>query len=329
MFRNKEIKRFACAFLLIAAGTVFAIYEIHPAAAISAAFSAFLYGILFFVFTRERYKRIAQVSEEIDQVLHDSEKVYISDCEEGELSILKSEVEKMTLRIREQNNALKREKERLAESLADIAHQLRTPLTSANIILSLLENDPQEEEKKELLQETEQLFSQMDMLLTSLLKLSQMDAGIIVFRNEKINVRNLIETALRPFQIPMEIHEVTLKMEAPEDVFIQGDFDWLAEGLQNIFKNCLENVKDCGRIEVSCQDTVLYTEISVHDSGKGFAQEEFSRIFDRYYRGKDSHTAGFGIGLALCRTIIVRQGGTITAKNHPQGGAVFIIRFPK
>lgn len=329
MFRNKEIRRFAAGFLAVTAGVVVTGYRIDPAAGNLAAFSACVYGVLFILFTRERYKKIAQISDEIDQVLHDAEGVFISDAEEGELSILKSEITKMTLRIREQNHALKREKERLSESLVDIAHQLRTPLTSANLILSLLEDHPEEEVGKELLQETEQLFFQMDSLLTSLLKLSRLDAGIILFQKERIEVKNLIEASLRPLLIPMEIHEVTLETEVPEGIYIEGDFEWLAEGIGNVLKNCMESAKDNGRIHISCQDTVLYTEISVHDSGKGFKKEELSKVFERFYRGKDTRTAGYGIGLALCRTIVTRQGGTIAAKNHPKGGALFVIRFPK
>lgn len=329
MLRNKEIRQFVICFLVITAGILYIGYKLNPAAGILAAFSACMYGILFFLFTRDRYKKIAQISEEIDQILHDSERIYIADSEEGELSILKSEVTKMTLRIREQNSALKREKERLAESLADIAHQLRTPLTSANLILSLLEDHPKEEERRELLRETEQLFSQMDTLLTSLLKLSRLDAGIIIFRKEKVEVKSLIEAALRPLLIPMEIHEIALETELPDEIYIEGDFEWLSEGIRNVIKNCMESAKDGGWIRISCQDTVLYTEITVHDSGKGFEKEELSKVFERFYRGKDTKTAGYGIGLALCRTIITRQGGTITAKNHPKGGALFVMRFPK
>lgn len=329
MFRNREIRRFTALFLLIAGETGIASYQIHPAAGILAAFSSCMFLLLFLIFTKERYRKIAEVSEEIDQVLHDADRVFVTDCDEGELSILKSEVGKMTLRIREQNNALRREKEHLAESLADIAHQLRTPLTSANLILSLLENNPKKEDRKELLRETEELFSQMDMLLTSLLKLSRLDAGIILFKKERIEVKKLVEAALRPLMIPMEIHEVAVDMSVSDGIFIEGDFAWLAEGLGNVLKNCMESAKNHGRICISCQDTVLFTEIMVRDSGKGFKEEELSRVFDRYYRGKDSRTAGFGIGLALCRTIITRQGGTITAKNHPEGGAVFAIRFSK
>ncbi len=213
--------------------------------------------------------------------------------------------------------------------MADIAHQLRTPLTSANLILSLLEKRPKEKEHKELLRETEELFSRMDMLLTSLLKLSRLDAGIISFKKERVEIKGLVEAALRPLLIAMEIREVEAEISVPEGIFIEGDFDWLAEGLLNVFKNCMENVKDTGKIWITCQDTALYTEITVRDSGKGFREEELSRVFDRYYRGKDMRTAGFGIGLSLCRTIVTGQGGTVAAKNHPKGGALFVLRFPK
>ena len=139
-------------------------------------------------------------------MLHNADQIYISESEEGELSILQSEITKMTMRIREQNSALRKEKEHLADSLADIAHQLRTPLTSANLILSLLENASDENERKNLMRETEELFVQMDWLLTTLLKLSRLDAGIVVFQSVQVNVRELIKSAVHPFLISMELH---------------------------------------------------------------------------------------------------------------------------
>ena len=123
----------------------------------------------------------------------------------------------MTVRIREQNDALKREKKHLADSLADIAHQLRTPLTSANLVLTLMENDPDKGERKKLLRECEELFSQMDWLLTSLLKLSRLDAGIVEFNTEDVDVAGLVEEAVSPLLIPMELHDITLQKDVPAD----------------------------------------------------------------------------------------------------------------
>ncbi|WP_035317183.1 HAMP domain-containing sensor histidine kinase [Clostridium sp. MSTE9] len=329
MFRNREIRQFAVVFTAITVTAAAAGFAIQPAAGILALASAAALGTVFLVFTKARYKSIAKLSEQIDLVLHNSDHLFIGETNEGELSILQSEITKMTLRIREQNDALKREKEHLAESMADIAHQLRTPLTSVNLILSLLENSPDEKERKAMIRETKELFVQMDWLLASLLKLSRLDAGIVVFQRKKIDVHDLISSVLHPFLISMDLHNITLQTDVPKEIFIQGDSGWLSEAIQNILKNCLESAGDDGKIVIACEDNPLFTEITIRDSGAGFAKEDLPHLFDRFYRGKHAGATGYGIGLALCKTIITRQGGTITAKNHPQGGAVFSIRFPK
>lgn len=329
MFRNREIRQFAVVFTAITVTAVAAGFAIQPAAGILVLTSAAAFGTVFLLFTKARYKSIAKLSEQIDLVLHNSDHLFIGETNEGELSILQSEITKMTLRIREQNDALKREKEHLAESMADIAHQLRTPLTSVNLILSLLENSPDEKERKAMIRETKELFVQMDWLLASLLKLSRLDAGIVVFQRKKIDVHDLISSALHPFLISMDLHNITLQTDVPKEIFIQGDSGWLSEAIQNILKNCLESAGDDGKIVIACQDNPLFTEITIRDSGAGFAKEDLPHLFDRFYRGKHAEATGYGIGLALCKTIITRQSGTITAKNHPQGGAVFSIRFPK
>lgn len=329
MFRNREFQQFAILFSLITVAAVTLGFAINRLAGILSIASAVAFGTAFFAFTKARYKSIAQISDQIDLVLHNADHLYIGESDEGELSILQSEITKMTLRIREQNHALKKEKEHLADSLADIAHQLRTPLTSVNLILSLLENNPDENERKALIRETKELFVQMDWLLTSLLKLSRLDAGIVVFQSEQIDVNNLICTGLRPFLILMELHDIDLQIDVPKGIIIQGDSGWLSEAIQNILKNCMESAGEKGKIEIVCTDNPLFTEIAIHDSGAGFEKEDLPCLFDRFHRGKNAGATGYGIGLALCKMIITRQGGTITAKNHTQGGAIFAIRFPK
>nr|WP_320024174.1 HAMP domain-containing sensor histidine kinase [uncultured Acetobacterium sp.] len=335
MLRNREFRQFVIVFALIAAVAVMLGFVINTAAGILTIASAAAFGAAFFAFTKARYQSIAQISNQIDQILHNTDNLYIGEADEGELSILHSEITKMTLRIREQNDALKKEKTNLADSLADIAHQLRTPLTSVNLILSLLANNPAENERKALVRETEELLVQMDWLLTSLLKLSRLDAGIVVFQSEPIDVSSLICAALRPFLIPMELHTIDIQIDVPKRLMIQGDSSWLSEALQNILKNCIDSIdqiESTGKsetIEIVCTDNPLFTEITIHDSGVGFKEDDLPRLFDRFYRGKNQSATGYGIGLALCKMIITRQGGTITAKNHPKGGALFALRFPK
>ena len=329
MFRNKEIRWLGYGCLIVAILGAAAGFLIDRAAGMLVLGVTGGFGGLFFVFMRVRYRKIAELSELIDLVLHYGERVDIGEEEEGELSILRSEITKMTVRIREQNDALKREKKHLADSLADIAHQLRTPLTSANLVLTLMENDPDKGERKKLLRECEELFSQMDWLLTSLLKLSRLDAGIVEFNTEDVDVAGLVEEAVSPLLIPMELHDITLQKDVPADIRITGDAGWLSEAIKNILKNCMESAGDGGKIEIACEDTLLYTELTVKDNGAGFEPEQLHHIFDRFYRGKKENASGYGIGLALSKTIINRQNGTVTAKNHPAGGALFTIRFSK
>ena len=329
MLWNKEIRHCAILFLFIAAVSAVAGFALGKTSGFVVICSSVALGTVFFAYTKKRYQNIALISEQIDLVLHNASRIYISELEEGELSVLQSEITKMTLRIKQQNEALKKEKEHLANSLADIAHQLRTPLTSANLVLSFLENNPDEMERKTLLREAEELFAQMEWLINSLLKLSRLDAGIVVFKSLPVNMVQLIHSAVRPLLISMEIHDIALQKNVPEGMVVQGDLSWLSEAIQNILKNCIQSIGDNGKIEIVCEDTLLFTEIVICDNGPGFAKEDLPHLFERFYRGKEEDATGYGIGLALCKTIIIRHGGTITAKNHPQGGAVFCIRFPK
>ena len=276
MLRNREFRQFAIIFFLIAAASVTLGFANNMAAGILALFSSFAFGTAFFVFTKARYKSLMQISEQIDLVLHNADHLFIAESEEGELSILQSEITKMMLRIREQNDALKKEKEHLADSLADVAHQLRTPLTSITLVLSLIENTSDEKERKNLIRETEELLVRMDWLLTSLLKLSRLDAGIAVFQKEQVNINSLITAALQPLQIPMELHNISLQADVPPGITIDGDFNWLSEALQNIFKNCMESAGDNGKIDIHCEDNPIFMEITIHDSGAGFKKMDLA-----------------------------------------------------
>lgn len=329
MLRNKEIRTAAIVFFIIAAFTIILEFYIGFMAGIISIISASAFGIMFFYFTKERYENIAKLSEEIDKVLHNEDELFIGEYEEGELSILSSEITKMTLCIREQNSALKKEKQYLADSLADIAHQLRTPLTSVNLVLSLIEDTTDEKQRKLFVRESEELLTHMEWLINSLLKLSRLDAGIISFEKKPIDVKTLVNVSLRSFLISMELHDIKSKVTISEGININGDYRWLSEAVQNILENCIESCGDGGKIEINCEDTLLFTEISIHDSGAGFEKEDLSYLFDRFYRGRNTSASGYGIGLALCKKIIAGQNGTIKAKNHPNGGAVFYIRFPK
>lgn len=329
MFRNQEFRKLAWLFVLVTVILAAIGFALSVAAGLLVLISALIFGGLFYSTAKTRYQKIAQISDQIDQVLHNEDHLFIEELDEGELSILQSEIAKMTLRIREQNAALKREKENLAESLADIAHQLRTPLTSVNLLLSLAAESPDERTRKRNLREIEALLLRMDGLITALLKLSRLDAGVVEFQNAPVKLTELIDNSIRPFSVALDLHDIQVLRTVSPNTIIQGDANWLSEALQNVLKNCIESIGEHGKIEINENDNPLFTEIAIHDSGKGFEAADLHQLFDRFYRGKNGSMTGFGIGMSLSKSIIQRQNGTIAAKNHPEGGALFRIRFPK
>jgi signal transduction histidine kinase len=250
--------------------------------------------------------------------------------EEGELNILRSDIYKMTIRLREQADALERDKRYLADSMADISHQLRTPLTSMHLALSLLSREETTQEQRyDLLRELSLLVSRMDTLISALLKISKIDAGTASFRSETVLVRQVVEEAAEVLAIPMELRGQTLSISIAPEVSFVGDPMWTAEALENILKNGMEHMDEGGTITVSATENGLLTEIVITDDGKGIAPEDLPHIFERFYRGKNDNSGGFGIGLSLSRMIITRQNGTIKVQNRKGGGTRFVIRFYK
>lgn len=276
-----------------------------------------------------RYRDIEDLSFSIDRILHGQDDILITKNTEGEISILRSEVEKMTLRLRESTDILRADKLRLTEAIADISHQLRTPLTTMNLTVSLLAAENISSEKRiSLTRELYKSLRRIDWLVETLLKISKIDAGTVRFESSKVSVSELIQKSVEPLIIPMELRSQTLKISASDESF-NGDLAWSIEAVGNIVKNCTEHTPDGGFVEIISSETPLYTEIVIHDSGNGFDQSDISHLFERFYKGKNASSESIGIGLALARMVIASQNGTIRAENDPEGGARFTIRFYK
>lgn len=210
-------------------------------------------------------------------------------------------------------------------ALADISHQLRTPLTAINLTLSMLGREGlPEQERRALLQERRRLVTRMEWLVETLLKMSRIDAGAVSFREESCRAADIIRRAVQPLAVPMELRGITLETAAGEECFT-GDAAWSAEALGNVLKNCMEHA--ASYIRVSARETALFTEITVQDDGPGFRAEDLPRLFERFYRGKDAAPASVGIGLALARMVLSAQNGTIRADNACPGGALFTLRW--
>lgn len=275
-----------------------------------------------------RYKRIYELSADIDCILHGDRHISLEKYEEGELAVLESEIHKMLVRLREQQQHLLDDKIYLADSIADISHQIRTPLTSINLLLSFLsEPDISEEKKQKTIREIYELLSRIEWLITTLLKISKLDACTIQLKSEFVSMKELVEQSVAPLLIPMELRGQELKVKASGQ--FEGDINWTSEAIGNIVKNCMEHTPEGGCVEVTASENAIYREIVIEDTGSGIASEDLPHIFERFYKGKNSSDKSFGVGLALARVIINNQNGTVKAENRKKGGAKFTIRFYK
>lgn len=289
---------------------------------------------LFAFFTKRRYRKIAALSDTLKRVNSGDYALSAGNGAEGELSILESEIYKTTLTLRQQSERLKAEKKYLSDSLSDISHQLRTPLTSMSVMTELLcdgtlgDGTLGDEQRRQFTSRLRSQLERLQWLVESLLKLSKLDAGAARFTAADISAKALLERACEPLRIPAELRNIALVTE-PDGRFVRCDPNWTAEALLNLLKNGVEHAPSGGTVRVTARTNPLYTEFTVSDTGPGFAADDLPHLFTRFYRGKNAAEGGVGIGLAMARSIARAQGGTLMAQNGPDGGALFILRLPR
>ncbi len=330
IFRNPETLQGAIVLLALSALLTGLGFTLGPAGGLyGAAVSAALCTVFYWI-TRRRYKRIAAMCDEIDRILDGRDAIDLEAFAEGELSVLQTEVSKMTLRLRQQTELLEKDKLFLADSLADISHQLKTPLTSIHLAVAMLgEPELSTERRAALLWDVSRSLGRIEWLVSSLLKISRLDAGTVTFQREPVEARALVRRAAEPLEAAMDLRDQRFVCDVPEDITLTGDFPWLTEAVGNLLKNCMEHTPEGGTITVRARENALFTELTVSDTGEGFAQEDLPHLFERFYRGKNADEQSVGIGLALSRMIVTSLGGTLKAENGRGGGALFTMRFYK
>ena len=328
LLKNKEVRRTLFWQVVVSVIACAVCYYIDiRAGQITTALSLLLI-LIYYISTYKRYRRIASLAGDINKLLHGDNAISLENYSEGELGILHSEIYKMTIRLREQQQKLVSDKVYLADSIADISHQIRTPLTSINLLVQLLSApNLSDERRQELTHELYGLLSRIDWLITTLLKISKLDAGTVQFKAEKVSLETLIDKSCSTLLVPIELRGQELVINATGD-FV-GDLAWTCEAIGNIVKNCMEHTSEGGKIEIEATENALYTEIVIKDNGTGISKEDMPHIFERFYKGKDSDDKSFGVGLALSRMIITSQKGTVKAENRKPTGAMFSIRFYK
>ncbi len=330
VWRNPEINHLVLALSCVSIVAMVGAFLIDLAAGIWMLVVCAGFWLVILIFMRIRYQAISNLSYELDRVLHNNFHLPPDEHDEGELSILRSEICKMTITLREQAEALEKDKLYLSDSMSDISHQLKTPLASMYLIVSLMQKgDVTKQRHRELLRDLQKLLERMNWLVASLLKISKLDAGTAEFQKEAVSVRKLIQTAADPLMIPMDLRNQTFVIECDDSVMFEGDFAWSTEAVGNILKNCMEHAPEGGTITMRGMGNAIFTSLEISDNGEGIDRNDLPHIFERFYVGKHSSENSVGIGLALAKMIVQEQNGTIEVENLPENGVRFRIKFYK
>jgi signal transduction histidine kinase len=330
LLRNREIQWLVLTSCVITIVSVIAAYFLTPIAAILILFTSSLLIGCNLIFTRIRYRELEKLSAYLRQISSGNHALDVRDNHEGELSILKNDIYKVTLILSEHSSLLQQDKIRLTDAISDISHQLKTPLTSMMVMADLLSDAQLPDSRRlEFTRNIRIQLERIEWLISSLLKISKIDAGTVAFKKDMVLVKKLVHQALEPVLIPMDIKEQTVSVHGEDTVSFLGDLNWTAEAIINILKNAVEHTPDGGRITISFSENVLYTEIFIEDNGKGIAREDLRYIFKRFYKGKNASEGSIGIGLAMAHSIITSQYGDITVKSVQGEGTQFHIKFYK
>lgn len=287
-----------------------------------------LFMLLIILYKKSQDRKINEISNYMNSVLNGNYSLDIRSYEEGRLSILKNDIYKITVKLKEQTDMAINEKNNLEMILSDISHQIKTPLTSMYVINDLLKSDKlSKKEKIEFLNKNESQLERIEWLVTSLLKLSRLDNGFVKLKKEKVEVAKLIDNCLNPLLIPIELKNQNVVKQI-DNFEIDIDFNWFSEAIINILKNAHEHTNAFGTIKVEANDNSMYSSIIISDNGTGISKQDLPHIFERFYKG-DNQKESIGIGLNMAKKIIDLSGGEINVLSTPSVGTTFIIKIYK
>ena len=288
-------------------------------------------GGLFFIYQKRRSRKLAELSDYMEEIVRGHYELALADNTEDELSHLKNQLYKITLFLKEESDHAKEKKTALAESVADISHQLKTPLTSASILLdNLNENEqmPPETRRRFLHEVSRQIYS-MNWMIVAMLKLSRLDAGMVALKKEPFSVNRMLTEAIDHLEIFAELKGVKIRVCGMEaQVLRVGDLDWNREAVQNILKNAIEHSKKGETVTVTLSDNAVYTSVSIANPGAPITKEKIKKIFERYYSAANDGSSNIGIGLPIAKAILEKQNAYLSVESE-NGYNVFIIKYLK
>ena len=291
-------------------------------------FLVLLFFIISFWQDRKIKREIGIINGYLQDILNDHYELNIAEYNENELSVLKNDIYKVTIKLKELSSYEQREQQFLMNTLEDISHQLKTPLTALMITNDILMNhDLTEEERLDFLKKESKELEKMEWLITTLLKLSKLDSGQVKFKKEKVKAETLIDDALESLLIPLELKQVTV-VKKNLDFNLFCDVLWMREALTNVLKNACEHSLENGKITIVGDDNPVYKSIFITDNGVGIKKSDIKNIFKRFYSTSSSKNS-MGIGLNMARIIVEKHNGKIEVESEVGKYTTFKIIFIK
>ena len=287
--------------------------------------------LLLKMYDSKNNKKINEVTKYLEQINNNDYDLDILKNSEDELSILKNEIYKTAVKLNEQSNLLLEEKNILKDSLSDISHQLKTPLTSVSLLTEQLKNNDNLtiKQQKDILNNIHRKINNTNFLVYSLLKLSKFDANTITFIRKDYLIKDILQEAIENVSILSELKNIKIITKGDLNSILHCDFKWEIEALTNIIKNCLEHSFVNSKIEIFSTTNDIFTKIVIKDYGNGINQKDLKHIFERFYKGENASSSSIGIGLALAKTIIEKDNGYITVTSKLNKGTTFTIKYLK
>lgn len=288
-------------------------------------------SIIVFKYNHSESKKINEITKYIEEINRGNYKLNIEENTEDELSILKNELYKITIMLKEVAENSQKDKTTLKDSLSDISHQIKTPITSILIMLDNIlsdENMP-EDIKKDFIKDIKREIINIKFLVESILKLSKIDSNSIKFIKKEVFIKDIINEAVKNVSMLSELKNIEIIVSGDDSIKTICDLKWQVEAITNILKNCIEHSYENRKIYINYNQNNMYTELKIEDNGTGIDAKDLPHIFERFYKGKNSSSDSVGIGLALSKSIIESNNGYIQVDSELNKGTTFIIKYLK
>lgn len=286
--------------------------------------------ILYFRYNYKRKNDIKDIIKYIEQINRRNYELEIDSISEDELSILKNEIYKTAVMLKEAALNSNKDKLNLKKSLEDISHQLKTPLTSILVLLDNLIDEPDMDSsiRNDFIIDIKRNVININFLVQALLKLSKFDANTVHFIKKENDLEMIVKEAIKNVSTLCDLRNINIKLNTLENAKVVCDAKWQIEAITNTIKNAIEHSKDNSSIIINIDNNRVYSKIEVIDFGDGISKRDIKHIFERFYKGENATSNSIGLGLALAKTIIEEDKGSIAVESN-ESNTKFTIKYFK